>query len=83
MNTDTHTASDEDPALATARRHVSLVAHGLVLRFGHERAAATLAGALVGVVTEAYDDATAARWLRDLADGLEGDDETPVTYGHA
>jgi hypothetical protein len=72
----------DDQALAIAHRHVSLVAAGMVARFGHHVAAAALFGAAVGVVTVAKDAEAAARWLRELADEVEGDDEGP-SVGHA
>lgn len=73
----------DDLALEAARTRLSVIAHGLVFRFGSDLAAASLAGALVGVVAEAHGREAAARWLHELAAEIGSDDGAPTTCGHA
>jgi len=68
-----HEQSD-DPALTGARRRLSMLAAGLARRFGSDLAAASLAGALVGLVEQEYDREAAVQWLRELANEIEADD---------
>ena len=58
--------------LAPAHKRMSEVAYGLVRKFGAIDAAGVLIGAAVGVLEVDGSPAIAARYLREMADEIDG-----------
>lgn len=71
--------------LARVRRRMSMLANELVGRLGPMDVVGSMMGAALGVLETTYGQAKAVKYVRELADELEKDEDLPIgpTVGRA